>query len=276
MELKQASLFFDKTPVCDVTSGVELFRGQIKPYDESHRDNASAYRRILSISPDLKNSVPPCVQIFSEAWMVGSQQSDGWSDQHRVKFIIQRSEGSVTGFTPSGMLTGTPAFSTQGSLSWAADRRELEVSSYVPQDYIAYLPSDSSVTADMFLVQNGKSIYVESVYTSAAGLVEAKGRLQKSSSSKVCNITSRTFSQSAGKFVSQATSSSMCIEMRWQDHYRYIAQTDERYQEGDAVFMVPTGAPVVSGALLVVGGVSWAALQSRTDNGVQEVHARRA
>ena len=57
MTLREVSRYFDRVPCYDPLTGDELFRGQFINYDGSRRDAFTAYRRVLSVDPDVP--IPP-------------------------------------------------------------------------------------------------------------------------------------------------------------------------------------------------------------------------
>lgn len=53
VKLAQVSRYFDRTLVTDPVTGGFLFKAQFSNYDDSKRDAFTAYRRIMSLSPEI-------------------------------------------------------------------------------------------------------------------------------------------------------------------------------------------------------------------------------
>lgn len=276
MELRDISKFFDRTPVNDVVTGLELFLGQIKPFDDAHRDNPTTYRRTLSLDPALVGQVPEKVSIFGDVWLVGRYESDGWSDQHRVKYVIHKAAGEARVYTMGGLLSNTKKGTAYADLQWLADRKEVDTSSKVPQDYVAYLETSAQVQVKDLLVLGNSCLYVESLQQSAAGLKEVRGRLQEYHTTQACTVTSRAYSQAAGGFTTGAAVVVQGFPMRWQDNFEYAAMTDEKYKPGDKVLMLPVGTSVSTGSRISVGGATLAVVQVRPEADALAVHTRLA
>jgi hypothetical protein len=274
VELVDVSSFFDRTPVLDADSGVQLFLAQLQNYDGSHRDNVTAYRRILSVAPGTVIPASRAVSALGKTWLVGRDSPDGQATAHRVKYVVQSAPAKASVYTAAAFLTGAGAASIWADLQWSADRKELAVSSRVPQEYTAFLPSTAAVGRHSFIVLGSQCLMVQSVAASPAGFLEAQGMLQGAAAASTAVITPRTYSSTTGAYTNGAPVTVACAIVRWQEFYEYAGQSDDKYQEGDAVLLLPSSASVAVSSAIVSGGTTWTVLSARVESGVLAVHGR--
>ena len=274
MELVDVSNFFDRTPAKDPDTGAELFRCQLLAYDESKRDAYTAYRRILSTSPTVTPPAGRVVNIHGTNWLVGASATDGWDVEHRRKYVIHAAQGQVRIHRLDGFLAGTPASTVWGDLQWVVDKKELEVSSRVPQRFAAILPETADVRVNDVLTLGDVTLLVTSKAQRVSGFLEADGMAQWMSQPATVAVHSRAYSPAAGTYTTQATDSVPAMKVRWQEMYAYDDQLAERYQEGDSTWVLPGSTQVTTSSELVHGQDRYTLLAIQPSDGCKFVHAR--
>lgn len=274
MELVDVSSFFDRTPAKDPDTGVELFRCQLLAYEESKRDAYTAYRRILSTAPSVVTPAGRVVNIHGTNWLLGTSATDGWGVEHRRKYVIHAAQGLVKVHRLAGFLTGTPAATLWGDLQWVVDKKELEVSSRVPQRFAAILPEIADVRVGDILTLGDTTVMVSSKAQRVSGFLEADGMAQWMSQPVTVEVHTRTYSPSAGGYSNQTTDTVPGLKARWQEMYTYDDQLAERYQDGDCTWVLPEATQISTSSELVHGQERFTVLSVQVGDDCKLIHAR--
>ena len=274
MELVDVASFFDKVPARDPVSGRLLFNCQVTAYDESKRDAYTAYRRIMSTHPDVVIPSTRVVSLYGSTWLVGDNQVDGWDTLHRSKSVLHRAKGVASIYRLDGFLAGTPASQPWADLQWVQDKKELEVSSYVPQKHAVVLPDVVDVRPLDIIVLADECVLVASVARHASGFTEALGIKQEWIAPASVTVQTRTFSPTAGGYTAGAAAVVQGVRVRWQELFAYEDQMAERYQEGDHTWVLPMAANVATSSEIVSGSDRYTVMAVRTLNNCRVVHAR--
>jgi hypothetical protein len=274
VELSQVSSFFDRTEVTDPVTGLTLFRCQLMAYDESRRDSYPAHRRVISVAPG--TVIPPAraLDIYGETWIVGSAHADGWESQHRVKYVIHKAGGPAAVYRLAGYLAGTPAAQMYGDLQWVTDKKELEVSSNVPQKHVAILPEGTALEGYDVVVVAGRAILVGSQSERVSGFTEGYGILQASAAPTSVQLISRTYSPATSSYTDTTSAPLAAMKVRWQELFAYEDQAAERFQEGDCTWVLPATAAVTTTSVIRHGSADFAVMAVRAAYGCKLVHAR--
>jgi hypothetical protein len=274
MELVDVASFFDKVPARDPVSGRLLFNCQVLAYDESKRDAYTAYRRIMSTNPDVVIPSTRVISLYGSTWLVGDNQIDGWDTLHRSKSVLHRAKGVASIYRLDGFLAGTPAVQPWADLQWVQDKKELEVSSNVPQKHAVVLPDVVDVRPLDVVVLADECIFVSAVSRHASGFTEATGFKQLWTAPTTLSVQTRTYSPTTGGYTAGVTANFSAVRVRWQELFMYEDQMAERYQEGDHTWVLPMAANVTTSSELVVGTERYTVLAVRAVNNCRVVHAR--
>lgn len=274
VELVDVSSFFDRTVAKDPDSGLELFACQLLAYDESKRDAYTAHRRIMSTAPSVTIPSSRVVNLLGSNWMVGEFASDGWDVEHRRKYVLHRAQGRLKIYRLDGFLAGTPAVTVWGDMQWLVDKKELEVSSRVPQRFAAILPAGTDVRLNDVITWGALTMLVASQTDRVSGFFEADGMLQSMLAPVTMEVHTRTYSPSAGAYTNLATAQVPALKVRWQELYAYDDQMAERYQEGDSTWVLPGTTALTTSAELVQAGQRFTVLSIQPSDGCLLVHAR--
>lgn len=275
MKLSQVSKFFDRTPVLDPETGDELFRAQFSNYDGSKRDAFTAYRRIMSVAPEIE--IPPkrVVRAHDAVWIVGDGHVDGWSEKHRRKHIVHQAAGRARVWSLAGYLANDPPKDTWADLQWLVDRAEEEVSSHKPQMYVAIMSNNDRVKEHDVVQVGDERLFVQAAAYHASGFLEARGILQLGGASDVSlTVHRRVYDPVSGRYTTAETATVRTLNVRWQELYLYGNQLDERFQEGDTVFAVPAGTDVKMEDTLVFVGRRYSIQSIRSISGATVLHGR--
>jgi hypothetical protein len=275
MELVDVASFFDRVPALDPVSGATLFRCQVLAYDESKRDAYTAYRRIMSVAPSVSVPAARVATLLGNTWLIGDGQTDGWGEQHRRKHVLHPATGVASVYRLAGFLTGTPAAQPYADLQWIADKKELEVSSRVPQKYTTIFTSAVDLRENDVVVLNGKCVFVTSVAKHASGYVEGTGFGQEVAAPITVTVQARTYSPAAGGYTAGSAVPVQAMKVRWQELFVYEDQMAERYQEGDTTLVLPLSSAVTTTTELAIGSTKYTVLAVREVSGCLAVHARR-
>ena len=276
MKLVQVSRYFDRSLVTDPVTGDFLFKAQFSNYDGSKRDAFTAYRRIMSLSPEL--TIPPArvIRALGETWIVGDGHPDGWKDLHRRKFVTHKAAGPATIWSLADFMAARAPRETYGDLQWVVDRAEEEVSSLTPQMFVAILPDTAEAPPHSVIQIGSDTMFVQSSAHHASGFLEARGYLQSGSAARTVDLVKRVFNPATGGYTNQTTATVRALKVRWQELYEYANQLDERFQEGDATFVVPPGTAVDTSTSLVHEGRKYTVLAVKPLAGGLAVHSRPA
>lgn len=272
MELVDVASFFDRVPARDPANGRLLFKCQVMAYDESKRDAYTAYRRIMSVKPG--TAVPAAVSLYGSVWLTGDDQTDGWEDMHRTKYVLHKAAGQASIFRLSGFLTTTPETLLWGDAQWVKDTKELERSSLVPQKYVAILPANADVREGDVVVVGSTCILVGSTALHASGYMEALGMRQVGVAPSSVTVQTRVYVPSAGAYTNGAVATVAAMKVRWQELYAYDDQLAERYQENDCTFVLPSATVLNTSSEITHGSDKYTVMAMRTAYGCLLVHAR--
>ena len=275
MKLTQVSRYFDRTPVLDPETGAELFRAQISNYDGSKRDAFTAYRRIMSVAPEIDIPLKRVVRAHDEVWIVGDGHVDGWSEPHRRKHIVHQAAGRARVWSLAGYLANDPPNDTWADLQWVVDRAEEEVGSHKPQMYVAVMSNTERVREHDVVQVGDERLFVQAAAYHASGFLEARGILQLGGASDVTlNVQRRTYDPVTGKYTTATVATAHTLNVRWQELYLYGNQLDERFQEGDTVFAVPAETQVQMEDSISFLGRAYSIQSIKTISGALVLHGR--
>lgn len=274
MKLVDVASYFDRTPVTDPITGVQLFLAQIDNFDDARRDASAAYRRILSVRPG--TIVPGVIKLMNIVWLVGAMEPDGLEELHRQKYVIQRATDTLKVSSLSAFLAGTYASIHWSSPNWVKDAKQLETSSETPQIYDVALPSNASVAAQTILWATGSAYLVLAPHPVASGLILATCLKLEQSAPVVVNIQTRTYNPVTGTYSTPAGSSINALRVRWQSLFAYGSQASDRYQEGDVAIVLPTGTAATTNTLVTLLGATYQTLAVLNVAGAVVLHARLA
>ena len=275
MKLTQVSRYFDRTPVLDPETGDELFRAQLSNYDGSKRDAFTAYRRIMSVAPEVVIPLQRVVRAHDQVWLVGDGHVDGWAEKHRRKHIVHQAAGRARVWSLAGYLANDPPKDTWADLQWVVDRAEEEVGSHKPQMYVAIM-SNAERVGEHDVVQVGdERLFVQASAYHSSGFLEARGILQLGGASDVSlSVQRRTYNPVTGKYTTATVATVRTLNVRWQELYLYGNQLDERFQEGDTVFAVPAATQVQMEDSINFLGRAYSIQSIKTISGALVLHGR--
>lgn len=270
INLAQASTYFDRTPVYDTVTGRLIFRAQIEPFDDSRRDANSAYRRVLSVKAG--TVVPREVNVLGTVWLVGAGETDAMESVHRQKYVIAQAKAQFQVSTLAQYLEGERSALCWAAPYWSKDAKQTETSSTYPQMFDVYLSTE--VAAQSVLWDADDAYLVVSPRPMPSGLMSAHS-LKLEHRREQANLSKRVYSPSAGGYVSEQVSSVPTLQVRWQSLFEYGSQMDERYQEGDASFVLPAACGVDTACTLQASGRLWQVLSVDDVPGAAIAHCRR-
>lgn len=273
MDLADASAFFDRTNILDAFSGAVLFQAQIDPYDESKRDAGSAYRRILSVRPGTVMPVHRTVSIHGQTWLVGSEEVDGHEGPHRTKYTLQAAKPAQVR-TLAQLLAGLTTQVVYSGVEWLKDSKEVEASSEVSAQFVAYLSEQFVIQRGQVVTCAGHHYLVTGARLTASGYLAAVAA-ELDYPVVTATITTPAFDPVAGSSSAGASSTVAAMRVRWQSLFEYGHQLAERFQEGDDVIVLPLTSAPAPGSLVTLAGDGWYVLEVRTYGGAAVAHARR-
>lgn len=273
LTLADASAFFDRTPVLDPLTGDRLFYGQMDPYDDSKRDSATAYRRVLSVKPGTPMPASRTVRIFGAVWLVGGKEVDGLDVAHRDKYVLHPATAQFSIRTLAEHLAGTAGTPTWGDREWVKYGKETAVSSRPVPLYNLYLPVGVAIAERQIAWDGVEALLISSVGLQPSGVQAALGELLGDPVA-TATVSSNVYDPAAGSYTAGSTVSVPCLQVRWQALYEYDSQADAKYQEGDTNFVVPLGTAVDNSTVVTLGGVAWRVLSVEELAGVLVVHGR--
>lgn len=275
MKLTQVSRYFDRTPALDPETGDELFRAQFSNYDGSKRDAFTAYRRIMSVAPEV--TIPPkrVVRAHDKVWIVGDGHVDGWAEKHRRKHIVHQAAGRARVWSLASYLANDPPKDTWADLQWVVDRAEEEVGSHKPQMYVAIMSNTERVREHDVVQVGDERLFVQASAYHSSGFLEARGILQLGGASDVSlSVQRRTYNPVTGKYTTATVATARTLNVRWQELYLYGNQLDERFQEGDTVFAVPAATQVQMEDSISFFGRAYSIQSIKTISGALALHGR--
>ena len=277
MTMRQVSRYFDRVRVTDIETGADLFKAQFNNYDGSKRDAFAAYRRIMSVDPDIVVPATRCVSAMGKNWVIGDDQVDGWGELHRRKFVMHEAQGRVQTSSLADLIAGNAPAQTWGDLRWVGATAEEGESSDRPAAYTAVLPYGAQVRPYDILTIGDTSILVQTVALLSSGFLEARGLLQESSPicSTLC-LVSRVFDPVAGGYREMWNSPQNAAHIRWQELFVYSDQMDQRFQEGDSVIAVAPGSFINSGDVVLLSDRRYVVKAVKEIAGIRALHARPA
>lgn len=275
MKLTQVSRYFDRTPVLDPETGDELFRAQISNYDGSKRDAFTAYRRIMSVAPEIDIPLKRVVRAHDKVWIVGDGHVDGWAEKHRRKHIVHQAAGRARVWSLASYLANDPPKDTWADLQWVVDRAEEEVGSHKPQMYVAIMSNTERVREHDVVQVGSERLFVQASAYHSSGFLEARGILQLGGASDVSlSVQRRTYNPVTGKYTTATVATVRTLNVRWQELYLYGNQLDERFQEGDTVFAVPAATQVQMEDSISFFGRAYSIQSIKTISGALVLHGR--
>jgi hypothetical protein len=274
MSLTQASSYFDRTAVSAPDTGQILFMGQLEPYDDSKRDAASAYRRILSVKSGTPIPASRVVKMFDKVWIIGASEPDGFEDIHRVKYVTHYAPVQLKVSRPNGFLFEAASSTLWASPQWIKDSKQLETSSDIPQIFDIALPDGSDVRVHDVLWATGMAFLILATHLQASGLLVANSLKLDQIAPATAGLVVRTYNPVNGNYTNGVTVQTPALLVRWQSLFAYGSQSSERYQEGDVSIILPTGTAASTGTTVDLAGVTYQAMAVLDVSGAVVLHAR--
>lgn len=276
LTMRDVSRYFDRVQATDPTTGDDLFLCQFANYDGSKRDAFAAYRRVISTDPDVEVPADRCIEAMGSVWILGDDQTDGWSELHRRKYVAHRARGTVEISTLAEKLESATPTSTWGDLRWVSDKAEEAESSDTPMMYVAVLPSTIEVKQYDVIALSEQIMLVQSSALLSSGLREARGMVQDYAGVASLSLVSRVFSPATGGYVEGVGAAIPTLKVRWQELFQYGDQMDARFQEGDDSFTVPADTVAHIGDTFIYASQRYLVKNVRAIAGVKVLHGRPA
>lgn len=273
LTLADASVYFDRTPILSVTNGATLFYGQVGPYQDTARDSATAYRRILSVKPGTSIPANRLVKIHGSVWIVGDSETDGMENPHRDKYVMHPAATQVQVHRLAGYLTPTVAFTSWGDMVWLKDGKEEASSSRAISMYSAYLPLGAGLQEYDVIKVGALGYLVQPAHEMASGILSATC-VRLDHAVATATIGTRVYDPVQGKYTSSTTTTASCLRVRWQSLYLFDTQASTRYQEGDCSLVLPAGTVLATKDTITLAGVLWSVLAVDNLGGAVVAHAR--
>ncbi len=272
MTLAQASAYFDRTPAIDPFSGVELFLCQVDPFDESKRDAASAYRRVMSTVPGVEMPEHRSVRLLGRTWIVGAEESDGMQDLHRQRRVLVPADLLLHLSTLGEYLVGASSRRVYAGAAWNRDAKQAGESSESPPLYDVFTPEPAVAQSVLW---NDSSAFLALATRDVSSGVSVNLCLKLPRTVEQMTVTTRTFSPVLGGLTVGAATQVPSLRVRWQSLFEYTSPADERYVEGDVSIAVPPGSSVGPADLLSFPDADYRVMGSRSASGADVLHARR-
>lgn len=275
MNLAAVSSYFDRTPVYDPDTGALLFYGQVDPFDDSRRESATGYRRILSVADSVTIPTARVVKIHNSIWVVGTSEEDGWLEVHRRKFVLHPASYRFKLSTLPNFLAGVIANYAWCGVEWYKDGKEESTSSRSIPKYTAYF-SSTFVLQEYDIIWLDSGCYlVETPHQSTAGFTAATcSKLEFVPAS--ATVATRTYDPAQGKYVSSTTATKSCLRVRWQDLFLYGSQASAHYQEGDCSLVLPSNTAIATKDVVTLSGITWNVISVGRLGGAVVAHGRPA
>lgn len=275
LTLADASVYFDRTPVLSVTNGATLFYGQVDPYQDSVRDSATAYRRILSVKPGTSMPANRLVKIHGSVWIIGDSETDGMAVAHRDKYVLHPAATQLLMYRLANYLTPAVSFTSWGDMVWFKDGKEDASSSRAVPMYSAYLPMGTDLQEYDVIKVGARGYLVQPSHELASGVLSATCvRLDYDPAPATLGI--RVYDPVQGKYTSSTASTVTCLRVRWQSLYLYGSQGEVKYQEGDCSLVFPAGTNLATKDTVTLAGQGWSILAVESLGGAVVAHARKA
>lgn len=274
LTLADASRYFDRTPVLDAYTSAILFYAQIDPYQDSVRDSATAYRRIMSVAPNITMPVNRLVKILGAVWIVGDSEVDGMATAHREKFVLHPAPTLMGVRTLNGHVTNGAMSTSWGDMVWLKDAKEEFVSSRTTTMYTAYMPPGATL-AEYNVVTVGTTGYlVGPPHDQASGVLSATcAKLEYAATS--ATLATRVYDPVQGKYTASTITTVQCLRVRWQNLFLYGSMGSAQYQDGDSSLVFPSGTPLATKDRVTLDTQAWNVLAVETLGGAVVAHARK-
>ncbi|VTU32259.1 hypothetical protein H4CHR_02976 [Variovorax sp. PBS-H4] len=277
MTLAAASSYFDRTEVFDAYSGELLFRAQIDPYDDSKRDAMVAYRRVLSVAPDVVIPSHRCIRAFGAVYIVAGEASiDGLDEAHRVKHVLQASDGTFKVGTITQFLDNDPASTVYGFAEWVKDAKQEAESSDLANVFEVIMPLGTNVKPRQVLWRDDIVYITTSVRRLPSDFIGVTAVRLDQVEPLEAGIQSRTYNPATGGYTLGAQDFPYALRVRWQNLFRYDAQLEARYQEGDFTLALPEDTEVDTSSRITFMDVPHRVLAVDVIEGAVAVHVRRS
>jgi hypothetical protein len=274
MKLTDAACYFDRTLATDPVTGKVLFKCQVDPFDDSKRDAAASYRRILSVKPGTKMPAHGVAFLLGHVWLIGAVEPDGMLELHREKYVIEMAAGQLKVANLNNFLAGTVMATVYASPAWVKDSKQLETSSDVAQLYDIAIPGGTTVLTHDVMWSNTEAYLVLSPRPAASGLPAINALKLDQIAPAPATISSRTYNPASGTYGAPVQTTVNALQVRWQSLFKYGSQMSERYQESDVSIVLPFGTGVSTSTQITMGGVNYQVLAVLDVSGAVVVHAR--
>lgn len=272
MTLAEASSYFDRTQVLDAVTSLPLFMAQVDPFEDSHRDAYSAYRRTMSVAPGTVIPDHRTVHLLGSDWIVGEGESDGMQELHRQKYVISPAPASLKVSTLAQYLEGTFTKTVLAAPYWTKDAKQAGLSSEQPQMYDVFVPS--AVPPQVIIWDELAAYLTVSVRPMPSGFTSAFS-LKLDRAVETVAITTRRYDPVAGDYTVMASPTSSALRVRWQSLFEYDSQMEARYQDGDLSVVLPDLPAVDTSALIEFPDTVYQVLSVDRIGGAQVAHCRR-
>lgn len=280
MRLKAAARHFDQLTCTDAYTSGSPFLAQFDLFDDARRDSLNVQRRIVSVAPPI---LPPTRRVFAVAdaegptqqWIVGEVTTDFFRKEAiRRKWICQRALGLASFYSFAGLLGGTATATAYGGRAWVKGSKEVEISSGLYNVWDLYFASTESAS-DLVLL-DGTYFLKRTTYDTEGGFLAFQVD-ELIDPLVTVTLTNRTYAPVTDTW-STITDTVPGLLIRWQSHFRYFAQFDQKYLPGDAHLIV-TQADVTTlkaGDRVSFNGKAHTVLTPYVDGAVWSAHVRPA
>jgi hypothetical protein len=259
MKLADAASYFDNQSYKDAYSGDHAFYGQLDLYDDARREGLTVSRRIISMKPGLTLPTRRAVTLGSDVWLLSASPSTDYFQGApiRTKAIAHRADGLGALKTVAQELAnaaGTPAY---GALVWVKGMKEVDESSDVDSEYVAYFPAGETIAAKSLVSLRGLWFFVRYTYLTTSGFLAAVVDQLDAPNFESVTYAKRVYDPVADAHTS-TTATIKALRLRWQLKFEYLSPAVGKYAEGDDVVMVRASdvpAPTTGDLITLSDGV---------------------
>lgn len=280
MKLAAAARHFDRLPCEDAYGAGSPFLAQFDLFDDTRRDGLTAERRIVSVAPSVE---PPARRVFQVAepgglvhyWIVGDVATDYFRQAAlRRKWICHEAQGLANLYTFADAIRGAATGTAYAAKAWIKGSKELEISSGLYNVWDLYLARTE--TAPDVVELGGTFFLKRTAYPTEGGFLAIQADELEAPAVSV-SLQTRTYHPVTDSWTT-ATDVVPGFFIRWQSHFRYFAQYDQKYEPGDAQLLLSRAdVPALKqGDLVALDGRGYTVLAARDEGAIWSAHVRPA
>lgn len=276
MRVSNAAIYFDRELVSDAYTGIPLFRGQVKNFNDASSTGATLRRRVLSLAPSFSVPTRRCVQIGPLKWLAGIGLIDTFQGvEVRNTYNLRVASNLFEVLTPAAACNSAATVnSAYGYEEFFKSSQDSQVSSDYETFWNVFFAPGEPIQEGTFLRVGPRLLRVRQVYVNAEKLKVAQSDELGTDAAQALVFSNLGIYDPITDTYPSTTQVVQGLQMDMLKFYRWRLQAEADKQPGDRSVFAPLTVTPKVGSVFTMAARSWRVVSLQQEQDAWAMHAR--